>query len=387
MSRDETILVTGAGGFIGGWLAETLHMSGAAHVRAGVHRWAGAARVARFPMEIVVCDILDPEDTRRAVAGCKRVIHCAKGPSKDSIVRGTQNMLTAALESGVERFVYLSTAEVYGRRTGTIDEGTTCEQSGDPYGDAKVEAEKACWEFQGRGLPVTVLRPSIVYGPFSTTWTVEIARKLRSGNWGLFKRHADGMCNLIYISDLVSAIAMATRDERAIGQAFNLSGPERLTWNQYFQAFNAAMALPELRAIEPGRAKLKAALIEPVRTAAKFVRNHFEKPIKQVAARYAPAKQVMKYVEQTMKTSARPSDFSLFSRQAVYSVSKAERLLGFKPRFELETGLALSVRWLRQVGLVDAPAQDSLGEQAFEGEEHDRRAVQGWRTEYRPRVL
>jgi nucleoside-diphosphate-sugar epimerase len=307
-------------------------------------------------MEIVLCDILDPHQIRQAMGGVSCVIHCAKGPSKQSIVQGTRNMLAAALDQGVERFVYLSTAEVYGNPAGKIDEMLPCQKTGNLYGDAKMEAEETCWEYQAKGLPVTVIRPSIVYGPFSTTWTVEIARKLLSGNWGIFKGHGDGMCNLIYVSDLASAILMAAHDEHAIGEAFNLNGPDRLTWNQYFQRFNEALGLPELRAIEPEGARLRAALIEPVRTAAKFVRNHFEKPIKKVAASYRPAKQLMKYVEQTMKTSARLTDFGLFSRQAFYTASKVQELIGFKPRFDVEMGLQLTISWLRQVGLADGSA-------------------------------
>jgi nucleoside-diphosphate-sugar epimerase len=349
------MLVTGAGGFIGGWLAETLYLTGSAHVRAGVHSWAGAARTARFPMEIVLCDILEPYQIRQAVSGVSCVIHCAKGASKESIVQGTRNMLSAAFDQGVKRFVYLSTAEVYGSPTGKIDETFSCQKTGDLYGDSKLEAEEVCWEYHAKGLPVTVIRPSIVYGPFSTTWSVEIARKLLSGNWGIFKGHGDGICNLIYVSDLVHAILIAADDEHAIGEAFNLNGSEMLTWNQYFQMFNTALGLPELRAIEPDGARLRATLIEPVRTWAKFVRNHFARPIKKVAASYRPAKQLMKYVEQTMKTSARLTDFSLFSRQAGYTATKAQELLGFKPSFDVETGLHLTVSWLAQVGLADRP--------------------------------
>ena len=101
MTTLDTYLVTGANGFIGGWLAETLYLRGT-RVRAGAHNWSGAARVARFPIEIVPCDILDAEQVTLALNGVTHVIHCAKG-SHESIVTGTQNMLEASLRRGVER--------------------------------------------------------------------------------------------------------------------------------------------------------------------------------------------------------------------------------------------------------------------------------------------
>jgi nucleoside-diphosphate-sugar epimerase len=352
VSDKEAILVTGANGFIGGWLAETSYLSGGANVRAGIRSWAGAARPARFPMEIVLCDILDPQCVEKAMDGVSCVIHCAKGPTEASIIQGTHNVLEAALKQGVRRFVYLSTAEVYGSQNGEIDETIPLLKTGNPYGDAKIEAEKLCWEYHAKGLPVTVIRPPIVYGPFSKTWTTGIALKLQSGNWGMFKGHGDGICNLIYIADLVSAILSAARDERAVGQAFNLNGREAPTWNQYFQRFNAALGLPELKVIEPTSASLRAAIMEPVRTSAKFARDRFESPIKKVAASFGPAKHMMKYIERTMKTAPRLTDFNLYNRKALYLATKVQDMLGFKPRFDLDAGLKLSVHWLRQLGFV-----------------------------------
>ena len=59
MTDKEKILVTGSGGFIGGWIVETLHLSHLADVRAGIRSWSSGARLARFPVEIVLCDVMD----------------------------------------------------------------------------------------------------------------------------------------------------------------------------------------------------------------------------------------------------------------------------------------------------------------------------------------
>jgi len=69
----------------------------------------------------------------------------------------------------------------------------------------------------------------------------------------------------------------------------------------------------------------------------------------------------MKSVETRMKTPPRPIDFSLFGLKAYYISTKAQELLGFRPEFSLDSGLALTLPWLRQIGMFD---QHDLSERA-----------------------
>jgi nucleoside-diphosphate-sugar epimerase len=352
MAHKETILVTGASGFIGGWLAETLYLSGSASVRAGIRSWSKAARLARFPIEFALCDVMIRGQITSAMNGVNCVIHCAKG-SEEITIEGTKNMLDAALTCGIKHFVHLSTAEIYGNPNGEIAETFPYHYTGNPYGDSKIEAEKVCWDYYKKGLPVTVIRPSIVYGPFSDTWTIRIAQNLLSGNWGTFKGYGEGICNLVYIADLISGILLAARHERAIGEAFNLNGPERITWNQYFQKFNAALGLPDLRVFQPGSAKIRSIFMESARASAKFVLAHFENPLKRISQRFTPARKLMKSAEKSIKTTPRLEDLSLFNRNAVYLATKAQRMLGYQSRFNLDKGLEMSICWLEHVGLLN----------------------------------
>src|SRR2546425_11294531 len=100
MRSDHRVLITGAGGFIGGRVAEVLHASGSAQVRAGVRKWAGAARIGRLPVEIVRCDLADPLQVDAACDGVAAVVHCATatGPGAET-KRG--NLLEAAYRPGV----------------------------------------------------------------------------------------------------------------------------------------------------------------------------------------------------------------------------------------------------------------------------------------------
>ena len=370
----ETFLITGASGFIGGWLAETLLMRGGVDVRAGMRRWSKAVRLARFGLEPVLLDVMKPEQIAAALngagsaeSGALRVIHTAYG-SAHVTVEGTHNVLEAALRAGAARFVYISTTEVYGTPSGEVDETYALAPTGNEYGDSKIEAERLCWEYGDRGLPVTVVRPTIVYGPFGRTWTVEMATKLQSGKWGVFEGYGGGPCNLVYVSDLVEGILLAARHPAAVGQAFNLSGPQPITWNEYFARFNAAMGLPDLERVEPNRMRLRATLMSPVRSAARLAQKRFDRSLRRLAAQFRPAKQAMLSAEKSIRSSPRFEDLELYNRDALYATRKAQQLLGYRPRFGVDRGLELTVAWLRNVGLVP-----SAGDPASTGEDPERR--------------
>jgi len=352
MADKETILVTGATGFIGGWLVETLYLNGSAEVRAGIRSWSSAARLARFPLEIVFCNVLDKEQITQAMAGATVVIHCATG-LRDVIVQGTKNMLEIALKLGGKRFVHLSTTEVYGNVSGEIDEKAPYQYTGSEYGDAKIEAEKLCWQFYEKDLPITVLRPSIVYGPFSKDWVIRLAHRLQSGNWGIFEGYGEGICNLVHVADVVSGILLAIRHKRAVGEVFNLNGPEMITWNQYFQRFNAALGLPELKVINPSGSRLRAAILQPVKASARFVLNHLDSPLKKAYERFREARAIMQFAEKSIKATATSTELNLYNRKAVYLTSKAREMLGYHPSFNVDAGLQMSAGWLNHLGLVN----------------------------------
>lgn len=346
---DRPILVTGAGGFIGGRIVEVLAASGHGPVRAGVRRWSTAAQVGRLATDIVACDVLDAASVRAAADGVSAIVHCAVGDRRTT-VEGTRHVLEAARAANVERVIHLSTIDVYGGATGTVSEQSPLLMTGADYGDSKIEAERLCEDARASGLAVTILRPTIVYGPHSALWTVEFADRLARGNWLLSAESTGGTCNLVYVDDVVQAVLRALKAPVPLNSAYNVNGADRPTWHQYFSALNDAMGLPPLVAASAARSRAAAAAMAPVRRVAKWALRQFPGVIKSVYHRSALAKQLMKSAESAIRASPTTNEFRLYSRTCDYPTDAAQRDLGYVPAFSMADGIALSVAWLGASG-------------------------------------
>ena len=345
MTVSGTVVVTGAGGFIGGRAVEILHASGRAHVRAVVRRWSTAARIGRMPVDIRRADVTDPATLADAMQGADFVLHCARADGRVN-VEGTRGVLEAARRAGVRRVVHLSTIEVYGDASGSVSEDAEWRAMGREYGDSKIQAELACREAVARGQEVVVLRPTVVYGPFSDLWTVEFAQRFRSGPF-LPESDCRGVCNLVYVDDVVGAMLRALIQPGISGEAFNVNGPDRVTWNQYFEALNAALGNPPLIRESAVRARVRAGLMQPVRKGAKLALKRFQAPIMGLYQRSRIAQRVMKSAESRIRQTPSPSEFHLYSRTAYYTNTRAAQRLGYTPKFDMQEGVDLSAAWLR----------------------------------------
>ncbi|TWU35816.1 Inositol 2-dehydrogenase [Novipirellula aureliae] len=343
------VLVTGATGFLGGRVVEMMMEMDGLHPVASVRRWSRASRAARIGAEVAICDIEDANQVDKAVQGIDAIVHCAKTDDRESIVGGTRNLLEAAVKHGVKRFVYLSTGEVYGPDVkGEIVETTPTELTDRLYGDAKIEAEAVCREFHDRGLKPTILRPSVIYGPFSSSWTSNIATRLQSGKWGSFDQLGDGKANLVYVDDLVQAIVRSLRCDAAQGEAFNVNGPDTLTWNDYFERFNAALGFPPLQKFSAAKSRMRTQMMDAVRLVTSTVVARYQDRLMEVYLQGGPMSRLMKKVKGELSSVPSGAELNgLFSRDVVYCDEKAHSMLGYRPKYSIDEGIAQSVLWLR----------------------------------------
>jgi dihydroflavonol-4-reductase len=169
------ILVTGATGFLGHSLVTQLANAGFS-IRALVRAASETRQLRELGAELVPGDLREAGSISAAMQGCQYLIHAAGlfrfwGPAREferSNVEGTAYVLEAALRSGVERVVHVSTLAVIGSPPSgaVIDEATPCHPA-DAYQRSKFDGEHLVRMYhQTTGLPVVILRPGAFYGPW-----------------------------------------------------------------------------------------------------------------------------------------------------------------------------------------------------------------------------
>ncbi|MBA5867358.1 MAG: NAD-dependent epimerase/dehydratase family protein [Nitrospira sp. CR1.3] len=169
------VLVTGAGGFLGGAVVTDLRESGH-HVRALVRRSAASS----FPsgVDVLVGDIRDPQIAKQAATGCWAIVHLAgqaHALDDESVpdevyqavnVDGTKHLLDGAVAGGVQKFIFASSVKVFGETTINCVDERALPDPRSPYARSKWMAEQMVASYAGEsGLATLSLRLPLVYGP------------------------------------------------------------------------------------------------------------------------------------------------------------------------------------------------------------------------------
>jgi NAD dependent epimerase/dehydratase len=243
MAGDRTVLVTGAGGFIGSHLTELLLREGF-RVRAFV-RYASHGRTGwledtpprlREKLEPFFGDIADARAVREAARGCSRIYHLAAligipysyvAPASYVTVNvtGTLNVLEAAREEGCERVVVTSTSEVYGTaRYAPIDEEHPL-QGQSPYSATKIGADHLALSYhRAFGTPVTVVRPFNTFGPRQSTRAViptVISQALNADSISIGSRSP--VRDMVFVADTAAGFLAVADSPACVGTVTNLA--------------------------------------------------------------------------------------------------------------------------------------------------------------------
>ncbi len=388
----KLVLVTGATGFIGGRLIERLVLESGANVRAVVHDFRHASRVARFAIEMVPGDVTERSDVDRAVSGCEIVFHCAYGNQGSEElqrlvnVEGTKNVLEAALRAKVKRVVHLSTLMVYGiTPDGDCDETQPRRYLGNIYADSKLDAEKIAISYaQNYGLPVAVLQPTAVYGPWAPVWTVSVLNSLKAGRV-ILVNGGDGLCNAVYIDDLVSAMVLAAVKEESVGEAFLISGEQPVTWRHFYGRYErmlgvsgtVSMSAREAEAYYSKQQKYGGIIREMLNIIREepIIRQRILRTREVASLRRAARALLSESTRHSLKRRIsgnnppvqpniprgggkrihplNPLMIEFFSTKSRVLIDKAKRILDYQPAFDFESGMWLTEQWARWANLLD----------------------------------
>ena len=323
-------LITGASGFLGGALAHLLVRQGA-EVTVLARASSGLGHLKDVRVEVKQGSLTNAASLDSAVRDCTHIFHCAACSTDwapwqnylDANVTGTRNLLAAAVKlPGLQRFVHVSTTDVYGYPLMAGDEALPMIETALPYNRTKVQGERAVWSASAAGLPVTVVRPATIYGPLGKDFTVEMAKLLRQRLMATVD-HGRATGGFTYVDNVAEAMLAAALCNTAVGQAYNIADGTGASWAQYLSLL--------ARSLETRRPWINLSFANAMRLAAVMEAPH-------------------RYLRVPGKPLLTCHAVYLLGRDQEFSNAKAIRELGWTPQVGLDEGIRRSVEWLRQTG-------------------------------------
>jgi nucleoside-diphosphate-sugar epimerase len=318
MIQDSSILITGGAGFIGTSLCRRLADQNRIRIFDNMRRNAlTKAGLDQHPnVEIVVGDVRDAEAMQKAVQGMQYVVHMAAIAGVDTVLKhpvltmevaleGTINALRASVAAGtVKRFVDFSTSEVFGSYAFRVREAdvTSLGAVGEArwtYAVSKLATEHLAHNYwKEHQLPTCSIRPFNIFGPGQVGEGAIHAFVVRAlkGEPLTVHNHGDQIRSWCFIDDIVEGVLLAMGRVEAIGQSFNIGNP------------------------------------------------------RSTITIYQLAQLIVRLAESKSQVVSVPWDFPDVELR-VPDVHKAEKLLGFKPKVELEEGIRRTIDWYRSQAL------------------------------------
>ena len=237
----KRVLITGGAGFLGINLARYLLDKGYAVVSLDI---APFDYPERDRVTVVTGDIRDQAAVKQAMKGIDVVVHTAAALplySPEDIystdITGLRNVLQAAYDQLVDRFIHISSTAVYGIPDHhPLREDDRLDGVG-PYGESKVKAEAICQEFRDRGLCVPIIRPKSFVGPERLGVFALLYDWAKDGKGFPMLGNGKNRYQLLDVEDLCAAIHLtATLDCELVNDTFNIGATDFTTMREDYQA-------------------------------------------------------------------------------------------------------------------------------------------------------
>lgn len=316
-NNSAVYLITGGAGFLGINLTRYLLAKGHHVISYDIAPFDYADCKDR--VAIITADIRDKAALDKAMNGVNIVVHTAAALplySKEDIfstdLDGTRNVLQSALENGVERVIQISSTAVYGIPDHHPLRETDRLVGVGPYGEAKVKAEKVCEDYRTKGLCIPIIRPKSFIGPerlgvfalfYDWAYDGKGFPMLGSGN---------NRYQLLDVADLCDAIYLAaTGDRMVVNDTFNIGAREFTTMKQDYQA----------------------------------VLDYAKHNKKIVPLPAAPAIWTLRFLEALHLSPLYKWVYETASKDSFVSIEKAEKVLGYNPRYSNKDALVRNYQW------------------------------------------
>jgi nucleoside-diphosphate-sugar epimerase len=322
-------LVTGATGFIGRHVARACRARGET-VSTIARPSAKASEIEKEGIKVLRGDLAEEATVRKAVEGADVIIHCAaKVGDRGGLdeyrpinVDALRVLLEACRAKAIDRFVHMSSLGVYEARHhyGTDESEPLPETHMDAYTTTKVEADRLAFSYhKTHGVPVVILRPGFVYGPGDIAVLPHLLKRLRERRFN-YLGGDQRVLNCIYVGNLMEAVFPAIEKKEAISQAYNLTDGERITRERFMNT------IADTLGVERPRQKLPRWLAG---LASRLLRWQIRR------------------AGMTGKPWITPAQYKFLQLNLEFSIAKAKRELGYRPRYTFEEGMRETLAWYR----------------------------------------
>lgn len=330
--KNKRILITGATGLIGSYIVEKLSKNN--DVRCLVIKNSDVSFLEQVGAKVVYGDITDKSTLGPALKDIDVVFHLAAAFKKDLPekhteevyfkinVDGTKNMLEAAKESHVKRFVHFGATGVYGFTGNKPASETSPYNPSNAYERSKCEGEKLAMEFNKLGLPVTIIQPTVVYGPREKASILKFFKAVRKRIFPIIGNGKNKM-DFVFVEDVADATILAAEKENAVGQRYIIGGDRTYTFLEILQVIADTINVPV--------PKIKVPYL-----------------IAKIGARFLEIGCSVVGIEPPVKVAT--MDF--LSKNKFYDTSKARKELGYMPKVDLRTGMEITMNWYKDNGLL-----------------------------------
>jgi nucleoside-diphosphate-sugar epimerase len=323
-------LVTGAAGFLGGHLVDMLLEHGD-EVRAMVRPVEKATRLRALDgVEVVLGDLTDRDSLKRAVQSTQCVYNVAAktgpwGLEKDYNavnIWGVADLMTAAMNAGVQRIVHTSSITVYGHHLkGIITEDHPLQAEDNPYSRTKIAGEKMIADFvKERDAPVVILRPAWIYGPRDTASFGRFVSLVESGK-GFLIGSGKNIVPVVYVRDVAQGLIKAgIASERVVGKAYTIADDRRVTQTEYLNTIADFLDVPTISRKLPYVGLYAAGRSAEILWQAMGRRKSAPPPVTTYGV-------------------------TLLGSNQEFSIEKAQRELGYQPEYDVIRGVYEGVNW------------------------------------------
>ncbi|TFH29308.1 MAG: NAD-dependent epimerase/dehydratase family protein [Myxococcales bacterium] len=292
-------------------------------------------------------DITDKAAVTEACRGVDTVIHNAsivhtKQNKQDVIwavnLGGTENMVAAAQQNGVPRFIYISSGSVVyeGKDIENGDESLPYSSvSQAPYADSKIAAEKLVIAENGKhGLATCALRPHVVFGPGDNRFMPTLIKKGRNGQLRVQIGRGVWLSDYTYVSNMTDAVLLADEalaegglNSVAAGQAYFITNGEPMPFWDFIRKVAARLGYPPVKYTAPKSLVYAIAAVKEGIDTLKGGTLNAEDGLTRFAIRY-------------------------MCTHHYFSIEKARRDLGYNPSVSVEEGIERTCRHLESIGAV-----------------------------------